>query len=389
MKPDFDIAAEADRCVMCGLCLPHCPTYCASTDEGDSPRGRIALIRALAAGELEKSERLRHHIEGCLLCRACEARCPSRVEYGRLMSAGRALLGPPEPTPLERIATDAAYRRRLHRAGWLAQISGLRSAGRSLGITRILGVATLERLAPPFERPRRWRDYYPPAGGERGRVALFTGCATDLFGQRALADAITLLNRIGYGVHVPAAQGCCGALHHNQGDPATAERLERANRDAFAQLEVEAILHSASACAAHAAERLPSSRELCEFLATAWPLENPPPLAPLPVRVALHEPCSHRNQLGGNGAAHTLLERIPELKVEPLAGNDQCCGAAGRHMIDHPEVAEALRRPKLEAFAASKADWLVTTNIGCALHLGAGGGPRPIHPVSLLARQLA
>ena len=36
-----------DRCISCGFCLPACPTYAVSADEGSSPRGRITLMRAL------------------------------------------------------------------------------------------------------------------------------------------------------------------------------------------------------------------------------------------------------------------------------------------------------------------------------------------------------
>jgi glycolate oxidase iron-sulfur subunit len=86
------ILAAADRCVMCGLCLPHCPTYQLHHSEAESPRGRIALMQALANGRLEMSEALTRHLDSCLVCRACEKMCPSKVEYGELIDTTRGLL---------------------------------------------------------------------------------------------------------------------------------------------------------------------------------------------------------------------------------------------------------------------------------------------------------
>ena len=89
MTPD-QILQQADGCVKCGLCLPHCPTYRASTDESESPRGRIALIQGLVSGDLADSPRAWGHLERCLECRACEGACPSGVPYGQIMDAARA-----------------------------------------------------------------------------------------------------------------------------------------------------------------------------------------------------------------------------------------------------------------------------------------------------------
>jgi glycolate oxidase iron-sulfur subunit len=83
-----DILVETDRCVLCGLCLPHCPTYDITRNENNSPRGRIALIRAMAQKQLTPEKTLANHINSCLACFACESRCPAQVSYRKILYFG-------------------------------------------------------------------------------------------------------------------------------------------------------------------------------------------------------------------------------------------------------------------------------------------------------------
>ena len=93
-EPGFregELPADEDlyRCVHCGLCLSACPTYVELSLEPESPRGRIALMKAVKEGRLGISDRVASHWEMCLQCRACEAVCPSGVPFGRLMEVTR------------------------------------------------------------------------------------------------------------------------------------------------------------------------------------------------------------------------------------------------------------------------------------------------------------
>lgn len=87
---DYD---ELLNCMRCGFCLPSCPTYGETNqDEAASPRGRIALMKAVVDGQMEPDEDFEKQLNLCLGCRACEPVCPSGVKYGHLLEEARDIL---------------------------------------------------------------------------------------------------------------------------------------------------------------------------------------------------------------------------------------------------------------------------------------------------------
>ncbi len=381
------LASEADRCVKCGLCQPECPTYALTRSEADSPRGRIALIEALAGARLDLTAALDGHLDGCLLCRRCESVCPSGVRFGALMDQARQLtLG--------------------RRPRWLRWTVDLLSRPAAVGAVLRLG-----RLAPALPGPagrlvrlaRSTAAHHPPAAGRyaalaplQGKVGLFLGCVARHTHADTLHAALHLLRQAGFEVVIPAGQGCCGALHAHLGDDAQGKRHADALHHQF-DLGLDAIVSAATGCGAHlgddaARQALPAPHvDVLAFLAehapASWRWRALPGLA------ALHTPCSQLNVLRSAAAVPTLLGRIPALRLLPLPGNDRCCGAAGGYLLAHPETATRLRTPLVEAVVTARPDWVVTSNPGCALHLAAGlkaaGCAVPmLHPVELLARQL-
>lgn len=390
---------------MCGMCLPHCPTYEISRDEGESPRGRIALIQGLASSRLALNARLESHLDRCLGCRACEAVCPSGVAYGEIIDGGRAIIHEQhQAAPAPHLLYSLVPRpRRLRALGHLlrfVQRSGLQRLARGSGITRALRLDRLDALLPPLAPLPAWQTYYPPLGHQRGEVALFLGCFADFADRPTLNAAVRVLPRLGFGVHIPRRQACCGALHLHQGDRYIARHLAECNAAAFNKLRVDAVLNAASGCGATLEEyprndfpRLDAPiRDLNAFLADLpWPTELE--LAPLPQRVAIHDPCSLTNVLRQAKSPYQLLARIPKLETVALPDNRRCCGAAGNYMLSQAEIADRLRDDKLAALQKLDADILVTSNPGCALHLRAGvkahGLNIPVmHAVTLLAQQM-
>lgn len=395
MTPE-QILSEADRCVKCGLCLPHCPTYGYSLNEAESPRGRIALMQAVSAQQLPPSSQLYSHLDHCLGCRACEKACPSGVRYGWLIDATRTQQAkdPAMKTPRLRsfILGLASNPKAVKRGAML-----LRLLPRSVlaPLFRLFGQERLFTLLPQRLSAKGWHQRYPATEKTKGRVGLFTGCISQVTDRAALEATIRLLNRLGKEAIVPRTQGCCGALHLHAGEPETAHRLIRQNQDAFGEQSLEAIVSIASGCGAQLSEHgqlgVPILDISTYLNGLSWPEQNS--LRPLPKRAAIHDPCSLRNTLGTAEAPYQLLKHIPELEVVALPGNAICCGAGGINLLTQPDMADGLRAGKLDALKACQAEILLTSNTSCALHLAAGIRAagldiEVLHPIELLERQI-
>ncbi|MGR8941496.1 MAG: (Fe-S)-binding protein [Gammaproteobacteria bacterium] len=397
-----ELQSDADLCVKCGLCLPHCPTYGLTGNENESPRGRIALIQAYAGGRLEATPKLIAHIDNCLLCRACETVCPAEVPYGRLVDHFRARTRPhrlfaPAAALLKKIAANERYRGWAQKGLQFYQHHPLGIAARRLGALGLFGFGPVERLLPPAgEAAADLQDYYPAQGHVRGDVGLFKGCLGPLLDHATLAAAVRCLTAAGFNVHIPAAQTCCGALDQHDGNADAARAFAETNGRAFAAPQLTAIVTVASGCGAQLKEYQDAARvaqvvDISRFLGQCADFSDR--LRPLAARVCLHSPCSLKNVMREEEEPLKLLRQIPELDIALLLPAIGCCGAAGSYVLKHPEIANALAEEVLRAAIAAQADYLVTSNIGCALHLAAslrakGSQLRVVHPVILLAQQL-
>jgi glycolate oxidase iron-sulfur subunit len=384
----------ADRCVKCGLCLPHCPTYGVERVEGESPRGRIALMQGLAHGRLDADPALVRHLDRCLGCRACERACPADVPYGELIDAARALLAAQGVRGATTKRAFAALLRRpllLRLAARLGTLPGVKQLAGMIGGLPARAVSLVPRDARAPRTLRATSRHGPGAS-----VQLFTGCVGAALDGATLDDVRRALEAAGWRVESPRRQRCCGALDQHAGRAQPAARLARRNLEAFAG--EDPIVSCASGCSATLmdyarvagadgaalAQRVVDPAEL---LADA-PLE----LRPGPYReVVLHIPCTQRNVTGSGESVRRLLRRLPGITFRELPAG--CCGAAGETFLSQPELADILLEPLLDELRRAPPDALVTSNVGCALHFKAGlaraGLAVPVlHPASLVVAAL-
>ncbi|WP_333873135.1 (Fe-S)-binding protein [Methylobacter sp.] len=397
-----NLLADADLCVKCGLCLPHCPTYNKTQNENESPRGRIALIQAWAGGHLETSKKLVEHIDNCLLCRSCERACPAVVPYGQLINDFREQIkGERDSTLavslLKRVSHNKTAGRLAQSGLKLYQTTALQKTARFLKLPELLRLDKIDRLLPDYHESISLAPHYPATTEVKGNVGLFVGCMGSLLDHETVKAAIKVLTTAGFNVSIPERQTCCGALDLHDGDNQTYGQLAASNCSAFADSNLDAIVTIASGCGSQMqeyqqAEFAGKVVDISQFLIKSG-CDFSTQLTPLAASVCLHTPCSLKNVMREEQGAVKLLQQIPDIKMTPLPAAIQCCGSAGSYMLDHPLMAQALLNDLLGAALEHRPEYLVSSNIGCALHISAGLRERGItlevlHPIVLIARQL-
>lgn len=397
-----NLLADADLCVKCGLCLPHCPTYNKTQNESESPRGRIALIQAWAGGHLETSKKLVEHIDNCLLCRSCERVCPAVVPYGRLINDFREQIKDERDSTLsvsllKRVSHNKTVGRLAQSGLKLYQTTALQKTARLLRLPELLRLDKIDRLLPDYHESTPLAPYYPATVQARGNVGLFIGCMGSLLDHETVNAAIKVLTAAGFNVSLPEQQTCCGALDLHDGDIDASEKLAATNCSAFADKNLDAIVTIASGCGSQMQEYQQTEFagkvvDISQFLIKSG-CDLSDRLLPLAASVCLHTPCSLKNVMREEQGASKLLQQIPDIKMRPLPASIQCCGSAGSYMLDHPQMSQALLNDLLNVALEDQPEYLVSSNIGCALHISAGLRERGValevlHPITLIARQL-
>ena len=261
---EVDAPVEADlyRCVHCGLCLSACPTYTQLGVETESPRGRLALMKAVNEGRTPITDRIASHWDLCLQCRACEAVCPSGVPYGRIMEQTRAqVLDQGMRSDNMKTISRWFLRAALPHPGRLRfgahllrayQRSGLQWLVRRFGLLRLLPGALgrfesqIPALGGRFFGPSD--QVHPAKGARRMTVGLLSGCVMPLVHGDTMDASVEVLTRNGCDVVTPRGQGCCGSLNAHSGDLEYARIMARRNIDVFLQAGVDRVVVASAGC---------------------------------------------------------------------------------------------------------------------------------------------
>lgn len=371
---------ELAKCVSCGLCLPHCPTFRVTGEEAMSPRGRIAAIRAVHLDDAPVSAEFIDFMSSCVQCRGCEPACPSGVPYGHLQEAVRTTLaGQRRITPWWQ---RAAYRALARHRVLLVGSSLLALAQRVRVVPRRLGLPELPVRRGPAVRARE------SASGDH--VWLFTGCVMDAWQRGTHRNTAAVLDHLGVGYSLPGrGGGCCGALHSHAGLTETAVHLAVQVMDSMPG-DSPVLINSAGCGAAMKeygqlvgteAARAFSARvvDVHEFVDAHLDRLRP---ARHVGEVIVHDPCHLRHVQRAHQAVRSVLAPVAHL-VE-LDDDGVCCGAGGAYSALEPAMASQIRDRKVAAIERAGSGVVASANPGCAMYLAAAG-LTVRHPIDLVA----
>ncbi|WP_042145153.1 (Fe-S)-binding protein [Paucisalibacillus sp. EB02] len=399
-KMDYD---ELLNCMRCGFCLPSCPTYIESgMDESQSPRGRIAMMKAVVDGEIEPDEDVKRSLDLCLGCRACEPVCPSGVRYGHLLEQARDIINQNKKSSIPEKAVRGIVFNNLfpHQNRMVAatnllgfyQRSGLQKVARKSGFMNFFpeSLRTMEKVLPPVPIKKELKNrpnHLPALQRQKKKVAFFSGCLMDTMFMKTNDATMKLLQYAGCEIVIPDTQNCCGALHGHSGEREKSKEMAKRNIEAFEHVGADYIITNAGGCGAflvdydyllkddptwseRAKEFSGKIKDITSILVELdFEKEN---LQLQEQFVTYQDSCHLKNGQKTFMEPRKLLQSIQGVTYVEMKDASRCCGSAGIYNIVESEMSMQILDYKMEQAKKTKAKTIVTANPGCLLQMKLG-----------------
>ena len=100
-------------------------------------------------------------------------------------------------------------------------------------------------------------------------------------------------------------------------------------------------------------------------------------------KVTYHDSCHLLRELRIQDEPRRLLRSVKGVELVEMNMNDVCCGFGGTFSIKMPEVSVSILDEKVKNIVGSGADTVVSTDMGCLMHIGGAISRRKI-PVKVM-----
>jgi L-lactate dehydrogenase complex protein LldE len=230
------------------------------------------------------------------------------------------------------------------------------------------------------------------------RVSLFITCLVDNLFPQIGEGMVRVLRRLGVKVGFLEDQTCCGQPAFNSGFHRDARVVAERFLRVFDKEECAIVCPSGSCTSMvrvfyrelfkddkgllGVAERLSSrTYEFSEFLVRVLGVENVG--ASYEGRVTYHDSCHLLRELRIKDEPRKLIRAVKGVDFVEMDLHDACCGFGGTFSVRLPEVSISILDEKIRSIIESGADTVVSTDMGCLMHIGGAMRRRGI-PVKVM-----
>lgn len=395
-------ANNFEQCIKCTICTVYCPVT-AVNPEYPGPK------QAGPDGEryrLKKPAFYDEALKYCLNCKRCEVSCPSNVKIGDIIQSARIKYSKKSPTLRDTMLASTDF------VGSMATLAApIVNTALGLKPVKKLMDATLaidsHRQFPAYSSQKFTTWYKKEAAARQDafdkHVTYFHGCYVNYNYPQLGKDLVTVMNAIGYGVHLLDKERCCGVAKISN------KLIKQATRDASVNLEAirrsvaggRQVIATSSTCTFTIRDEYPhllglDNADVRDDIILATRLiyrlvdEGRVKLAFKPgfkLKVAYHTPC-HMEKLGWAIYSTSLLKMIPGVEFVML--DSQCCGIAGTYGFkkENYRYSQAIGEGLFRQIAKVAPDVVATDCETCKWQIEMSTGVRVENPVSIIAQAL-
>lgn len=235
------------------------------------------------------------------------------------------------------------------------------------------------------------------------RVQLFIPCFVDQVYPQTAFNTIKVLEKAGCTVTYNPSQTCCGQPAFNAGfweesKAVCSKFLKDFNTEDYIVAPSASCvgfvrnyykkLFENDAAAIDAANIGKNIYELSDFLVNV--LQQTHFDAVLEGTATYHDSCAGLRECGIKNEPRKLLANVKGLNLTELEDVETCCGFGGTFAVKFEPISIAMGEQKVEHALATKAQYLISTDLSCLMHLQGyinhkGYNLRTLHLADVLA----
>lgn len=234
-------------------------------------------------------------------------------------------------------------------------------------------------------------------------VHVFIPCFIDQLYPDAGFNTIKVLEKVGCKVHYNPKQTCCGQPAFNAGYWGEAKEVCNKFIDDFQ--DAETIVIPSASCTGFVKnyyskiyDNAPNQKDIKQFQGKVFELSDflinqlkiDDVGASFHGKVAYHDSCAALRECNLRSEPKLLLSKVKGIELLEIKENETCCGFGGTFSVKFEGISTAMGEQKVNNIVDTNADYLVSTDLSCLMHLNGiiqkkGHSIKSMHLADILA----